>query len=64
MVSLAQVSEKFTSVTEIQSIIKSRNNKKSSGIDEMPNYALKKLSLTTIYWITIRTFQTVGKQQH
>lgn len=43
----------FVSATDVQNIIKSRNSKKSSGIDNMPNYVLKKLSITTIYWIAV-----------
>lgn len=43
----------FVSTTDVQNIIKSRNNKKSSGNDNMPNYALKKLSLSTIYWLAV-----------
>lgn len=46
-------SELFISMTDMQNIIKSRNTKKSSGTDNMPNYALRKLSITTIYWIAI-----------
>lgn len=57
------VSKKFASVEDIKSIIKSRNNKKSSGIDNMPNFALKKLSLTTVYWITV-LFNHITNTQH
>lgn len=46
-------SDLFVSSLDVQNIIKSRNNKKSSGIDSMPNYALKKLSFTTIYWLAV-----------
>lgn len=44
---------KFIDSREIRQIIKSRNNKKSSGCDNMPNYALKKLSALTIYWLAV-----------
>lgn len=37
------VKRKFASVADIKQIIKSRNNKKSSGLDTLPNYALKQL---------------------
>lgn len=47
------ISSKFASVSEIQSIMKSRNNKKSSGIDDMP----------TIYWITV-LFNHITNTQH
>lgn len=42
------VSKMFVSTEVVHIIIKSRNNKKSSGSDTMPNYALKKLSTSTI----------------
>lgn len=45
--------ELFVSANDVQGIIKTRNSKKSSGTDNMPNYALKKLSFTTIYWLAI-----------
>lgn len=57
------ISRKFSSVADIQSIIKSRKSKKSSGIDSMPNYALKKLSVSTIYWITV-LFNHITNTQH
>lgn len=41
--------EMFVSTIDTQNIINTRNNKKSSGNDNMPNYALKKLSMLTIF---------------
>lgn len=46
-------SEMFVSTTDVQNIIKTRNNKKSSGNDSMPNYALKKLSLSSMFWLAV-----------
>lgn len=57
------INRKFVSVSELQSIIKSRNTKKSSGADDMPNYALRKLTLTTIYWISV-LFNHITNTQH
>lgn len=43
----------FTSITEISNIIKNLNNKKSSGPDNIPNFILRKVSHSTIEFITI-----------
>lgn len=53
----------FISSTELHNIIKSRNNKKSSGNDNMPNFILKKLSFTTIYWLAV-LFNHITNIQH
>lgn len=55
--------KKFINSSELRQIIKSRNNKKSSGNDCMPNYALKKLSATTIYWLVV-LFNHITNIQH
>ena len=45
--------QNFASVKEIQSYIKSRNNKKSSGKDKLPNYILKRISIKFIIKLTL-----------
>lgn len=47
------IMDKFISRNELKEIIRSRNNKKSSGSDGMPNYALRKMSPGIMYWIVI-----------
>lgn len=42
----------FTLATEVQQIIKSRNAKKSSGFDSLPNYTNKRLSPNFIIFVT------------
>lgn len=46
-------SDMFVSTADVQNIFKTRNSKKSSRNDSIPNYALKKLSLSTIYWLAV-----------
>lgn len=43
----------FMKTKDLKDIIKSRNNKKSSGCDSLPNFALKKMSFKFIYFMTI-----------
>lgn len=47
------IKQKFISSTELLNVIQTRNNKKSSGNGNMPNFVLKKLSFTMIYWIAV-----------
>ena len=44
---------KFTTTTEIATIIKNHNNKKSRGADNIPNFILRKLSQTFYSFILI-----------
>lgn len=46
-------SDLFLNTNELKAIIKSRKNKKSSGCDTLPNYALKRMSTTFILYMTI-----------
>lgn len=56
-------SDKFISSKELKEILRSRNNKKSAGVDDMPNYALRKISPGIIYWIVI-LFNHIINSQH
>lgn len=55
--------DKFISSKELKEIIRSRNNKKSTGSDNMPNYALRKISSGIIYWFVI-LFNHIINTQH
>lgn len=53
----------FLSTSDLKSIIKSRNNKKSFGCDCLPNYALKRMSPKFFEFVTI-FMNHITNQQH
>lgn len=57
------IRKNFISTIDLKNVIASRNNKKSSGNDHMPNYALKKLSFLALYWLAI-LFNHITNVQH
>lgn len=53
----------FLSTNDLKNIIKTRNNKKSYGGDGLPNFALKKMSINFVQFITI-LMNHITNQQH